>query len=112
MINRIARMSKLIRQIVASHLINLLKGFSGRVTVKDVEISKDLKSAIIWISILEQDEQRQQKLFTRIQALRSELQTTIAKSLTTKFTPRISFRLDQSSAYVSHINDLLKQVKK
>src|SRR5512147_1238870 len=67
----------------------------GLVTVNDVDVSGDLHSAIVFISILGNPDQ-QKRGFTLLGQHRKRIQGLVARSVVLKYTPRLKFLMDDS----------------
>ena len=96
-------MKQEISQIILQELKDPRIGF---VTVTKVEMTGDLREATIFVSIMGKDE----ALKDTLQGLKSSLgfiRREIGKRIRLRFTPEISFALDDSLAYSSHIQELL-----
>jgi ribosome-binding factor A len=79
-------------------------GSAGLVTVNDVNISPDLQSASVYISILGNDDQRK-KALAELNRHRKHIQGLVGKAVVLKYTPQLRFVLDQS---LEHGNRILK----
>lgn len=83
----------------------------GFVTVTDVEVSGDLQQAKVFISVLGDEEKRQDSLKGLAKAkgfIRSEL----GKRIRLRKTPEIIFEFDESIDYGNRIENLLHQIHK
>jgi ribosome-binding factor A len=83
----------------------------GFVTVTDVEVTGDLQQAKIFISVLGDDEQRQNTLKGLAKAsgfIRSE----IGQRIRLRKTPEITFEFDESVDYGNRIESLLADLNK
>lgn len=109
MSQRVAKMESVIQQAAAAGLAERLGSDSASVTVTRVDASPDLRHAIIWLGILGSPSQ-QERVFALADSYRSEVQASVASQLTTKFTPRLVFKLDTGGAYAAEIEQLLKQL--
>lgn len=107
MSQRIAKVESLVRQVVASNLLELLEAQAVNVTVTGVDVSPDIRNATVWVGVLTQTDDEQKKLFERVEATKGELQRRLASQMMTKFVPRLSFKLDTGGQYAEHINRLL-----
>ena len=99
-------MKQEISQIILQELKDPRIGF---VTVTKVEMTGDLREAKIFESIMGKDDALQDTL----QGLKSSLgfiRREIGRRIRLRFTPEISFALDNSLAYSSHIQELLMRV--
>ena len=81
----------------------------GFASITDVEVSADLRHAKVCVSVMGNDQERHDTLAALTHAagfLRHEL----AQRLTIRYTPEITFRLDESIAHGVHLIDLINQV--
>ena len=82
----------------------------GFVTVTDVEMTGDLRSAKIFISVMGGED----KVKSSLEGLQSALgfiRREIGQRIKIRFTPEISFALDTSLDYGDHIQKLLLKVE-
>lgn len=96
-------MKQEISQIILQELKDPRIGF---VTVTKVEMTGDLREAKIFVSIMGKDD----ALKDTLEGLQNSLgfiRREIGKRIRLRFTPEISFTLDNSLAYSSHIQELL-----
>ena len=82
----------------------------GMVTVTAVDVSRDLRQARIYVSVLGSDTERA-STFDALDSLTSHLRSRLAKSLQLRIAPEISFKLDESVARAARIESLLAQVR-
>lgn len=83
----------------------------GFVTVTDVQVSGDLQQAKVFISVLGDDEQKQNTLKGLAKAngfIRSE----IGQRVRLRKTPEIQFEFDESVEYGNRIEALLHEINK
>ncbi|NLM85913.1 MAG: 30S ribosome-binding factor RbfA [Clostridiales bacterium] len=81
---------------------------SGTFSITRVEPTKDLRSAKVYISVLEED-----KLEDMVKALKGAaglLRHALGNMLTIRYTPELHFVGDRNIAYGLHIAGVLKQV--
>lgn len=81
----------------------------GFASITGVEVSADLRHAKVFVSVMGNDQERQDTLAALTHAagfLRHEL----AQRLTIRYTPEITFRLDESIAHGVHLIDLINRV--
>jgi len=109
MSQRTEKVESLVRQTVASALVAELGPAVARVTVTGVDVAPDLKQAIVWLGILGKDAERQ-SLFEQVQAVRPRLQSAVAKTMTTKYVPRLELKLDAGGDYAQHINRIIREL--
>ena len=82
----------------------------GFVTVTDVEMTGDLRSAKIFVSIMG-DEQQIKNSLDGLQSALGFIRREIGQRIKIRFTPEISFALDTSLDYGDHIQKLLLKVE-
>jgi ribosome-binding factor A len=82
----------------------------GFVTITSVEISKDLRNAKVFFSVMGNDEEHKKTE----EALNSGLgliRSLVASRLGLRFAPEIIFRQDRSSEYSVRIEEVLNEIK-
>ena len=108
---RIEKLQELIKQEMGKMLLTDLKDPRiGFVTVTDVEMTGDLRSAKIFISVMGGED----KVKSSLEGLQSALgyiRREIGQRIKIRFTPEISFALDTSLDYGDHIQKLLLKVE-
>jgi ribosome-binding factor A len=107
---RSQRVSDLVREEIADLIMYKLKDPRiGFVTVTGVEMTPDLKSATVFVSILKEEER--ETTINILNASKSFVRSALGKRLRLKFIPSIEFRLDTSIEYGFRIDGLLKKIK-
>jgi len=106
------RLAESIREEVASFLNGAAKDprIVGLVTVTAVEVTRDLRTAKVFVSVLGTDAERA-ATFEGLASLAGHLRSRLGKSLGTRSAPEILFRPDQSVARAARIETLLAQIK-
>lgn len=104
MSNRIKKINELIRELVAESLAeNISREYIF--TVKAVETERDLKHAIVWISVLGDED----KFLEELKDHQKEIRHFVTGKMVSKYTPLIEFKIDHSEEYVAHIEELLRE---
>ncbi len=80
------------------------------VTVTGCEVSRDLRTAKIFVSILGDDEAKT-RAHEGLTDLAPQLRGPIGRALRLRAAPEIFFKVDQSIAYAARIETLLAQIK-
>lgn len=111
MSKRIEKVESLVRQIVAGQMTELLGPAAGCLTITGVDVAPDLHNAIIWVGVLADTPIEQQVEFDNLLESKAGFQSAVAKNMTTKFVPRLHFKLDAGGQYADHIAKLLKNIK-
>ena len=106
------RVSEAIREEVARFLADGVKDprVRGLVTVTGVEITRDLRHAKVFVSVLGDDAARRETL-EGLGAMTGHLRGHIGRALRLRSAPEIAFKYDQSVTYAARIETLLEQVR-
>ena len=108
---RVKRVEDLIREEVADILQKEIKDPRiGFVTVSGVKVSKDLQSALVFVTVLGSTEDVKQSIECLEKAtgfVRAELGKRLRYM---KYCPKISFKYDETLQYADNINKLLKKI--
>ena len=105
------RVQKEIQKEVSNIIHNELKDpRMGFVTITGVEITKDLRDAKIFFSVLgkEQDYKKTQEA---LDSALGFIRTRLAQTIQLRFAPTIIFREDRSGEYSSRIEEVLNEIK-
>lgn len=109
---RVKRVAEAIRQEVSKIVLYELKDPRiSFVTVTNVEASADLKTAKVLISLLE-NEVSQKTVMRGLERARGFIQGEVAKRLQMRYTPVITFCLDESLKKSLHVLKLIDDVMK
>src|SRR5437764_11502686 len=84
---------------------------AGLVTVNDVDVSGDLHSAIVFISILGNPEQQKRGLALLVQH-RKRIQGLVARSIVLKYTPTLRFVMDDSVVRGNRVLEIIEELEK
>ena len=108
--HRLERVNELMRRELGE-LINREVSFEAvLVTVQQVDITPDLKSAHVYVSVMGSPEQCNEAL-ARLHANRKNLQHLLSKRVVLKFTPHLHFKLDDTIERGTRIINLLEQIE-
>jgi ribosome-binding factor A len=109
---RADRVAEAIRMEAATFLSEGAKDprLVGMVTVTAVDVTRDLRQAKIFVSILGTDSERA-ATFDALTSLAPHLRSRLARSLRLRNAPEIAFKLDESVARAARIETLLAQVR-
>ena len=109
--SRSDRVAHLIKRVVAEMLDTEIKDPRiGMVTITDVSVSKDLRTAHIYYSTLGSEEERRATGLGLRQAT-AFIQRELGHRVRLRYTPAIDFRFDPSMEYGSHIEKLLHDLE-
>ena len=82
----------------------------GLVTVTGVEVTRDLRHAKVFVSILGSESDREATL-QGLESVASHLRGRIGRALRLRLAPEIQIQYDQSVARAARIEELLEQIK-
>lgn len=110
--NRIRRVAEQIKKDVSAIIASEIKDprVAGLTSITDVELTKDLRYASIYVSIFGTEAEKEETLQTLIRAsgfIRSE----IGRRIRLRYIPEISFYLDNSLEYGAHIERVIRSLK-
>jgi ribosome-binding factor A len=84
---------------------------AGLVTVNDVDVAGDLKSATVYISILGKTDQ-QKRGFAFLEKQRPRIQDLMARAVVLKYTPKLRFVLDDSVVRGNKVLQIIEDIEK
>jgi ribosome-binding factor A len=106
---RMRRVDEALREVLGDAIAtDLADPRVGFVTVTAVQTSPDLRHARVYVSILG-DEQAREQTLGALQAAHGFLQSRLAEQLTLKHTPQLVFHFDPSVQRGMRISQLLDQ---
>ena len=106
------RVAEAIREEVAGFLADGAKDprVTGLVTVTGVDLTRDLRHAKVFVSVLGTDAERKET-FEGLASLASHLKVRVGRALRLRVAPDIEFKADDSVARAARIETLLAQIK-
>jgi ribosome-binding factor A len=101
------------REEIATFLANDVKDprIMGLVTVTAVEVTRDLRHAKVFVSVLGSESQRA-ATFDGLGGVAAHLRGRVGRALRLRVAPEIEFRNDESIAHAAKIEQLLAQVRR
>ncbi len=105
------RLAEAIKKEISSLLREELKDPRiGFVSITSVEVTKDLRYATVFASVF--GEPAEQKVtFKALQNAQGFIRGELAKRIRLRYTPEITFKLDQSISRGSRLIELIKEVR-
>jgi ribosome-binding factor A len=106
------RVAEANREVVASFLAEGVKDprVVGLVTVTGVDVTRDLRHARVFVSIMGSDAERAATI-EGLGSLAPHLRSRVGRELRLRLAPEITFRLDESIARAARIESLLARVR-
>lgn len=109
--HRLARVAEVIRETAANVILFELKDPRVKnVTVTRAEVSADLQHAKVFVSIMG-SEKEQQLTMHGLRSAAGFIQTKVAKQLTTRFVPHISFIVDEGVKKSLEVARLIREAQ-
>jgi ribosome-binding factor A len=84
---------------------------AGLITVNDVDVAGDLKSAVVFVSILGNADQ-QKRGFQLLTEHRTRIQNLVARSIVLKYTPALKFVFDDSIVRGNRVLQIIEELEK
>jgi len=107
---RVLKAAEAIREVVSMAILVEIKDPRVRdVTVTRVEVAPDMRSAKVYVSVMG-EEKKQQLSLRGLESSAGFLQTKVAKRIDTRYTPRLSFVLDQGVKKSLEVHRILQEV--
>src|SRR3990170_3243506 len=101
MTRRVQKVAELLRQQLAIMVKETLPEDLGIVTVMDVQVSTDIKNAMVYISCL--DEACQDEVFKRLTDKTKDFQHILGRQLQMRYTPKLTFKIDQGLEKINRV---------
>lgn len=111
MTRRTDRLNSLLREVISDVIRHKVKNpnINELTTVTRVSITKDLRHAKVYISVIGEEKEQEETLKALHQSS-GFISTHASKLVVMRFFPELKFTLDDSSEQHAHIEKLLKQV--
>ncbi|MCU0635897.1 MAG: 30S ribosome-binding factor RbfA [Gemmatimonadaceae bacterium] len=106
------RVAEAVREQVAQFLADGVKDprVRGLVTVTGVEVTRDLRHANVFVSVMGTDEERKETL-VGLGSVASHLRSQLGKTLRLRSAPELHFKYDESLTRAARIEELLASVR-
>lgn len=109
--SRIQRVSHLLRNEIAEILLNDVKDPRlSFVTVSHVEVSKDLRKATVFISILSDEADAIGATLEALESAKGYIKSLLSERVILKFMPDLKFRVDQGARHAARIEAILREL--
>ena len=106
---RIQRVAELVKQQVSEVLEHLSLTDCGFVTVTAADVSPDLHEGRIFVSIIGTAQQKDRALAV-LEREHGRIQHELAQRIVLKYTPRLTFQLDETETRAQHIEHLIDEL--
>ena len=112
-VDRMTRVNELLKREIGQalvHIMNKSEFDHSIVTVTGVNASRNLREARVGVSIRDHHDQRK-RILSYLRKNRAEMQHKINSNLALKYTPRLSFELDESLEKGDKMLSLLSELE-
>jgi ribosome-binding factor A len=106
--HRLLRVNELLKRELSSLLVREMTFENLLVTVNQVDVTPDLKSAHVYISVLGANGHTE--VLPKLEANRAALQSELAKHVVLKYTPHLVFHLDDSIERGARVLEILQEI--
>lgn len=100
-----------IYRVISTGLRNREPDMSAIISVLEADVSPDLKSCKVYISIYDLNEEKRKATFEKIAANAGYIRHELSQVLRTRTVPELKFILDDSMEYGDKIDRLLKKIE-
>ncbi|HEX4665548.1 MAG TPA: 30S ribosome-binding factor RbfA [Chthoniobacterales bacterium] len=107
--HRLLRVNELLKRELSSLLVREMTFEDLLVTVHQVDVTPDLKSAHVYISVL--GSAGRNEVIPKLEANRAALQADLSKHVVLKYTPHLIFHLDDSIERGSRVLEILQEIE-
>lgn len=107
---RMRKVNELLREVIAESIGSLKDPGIGFITITGVDTSPDLRTAVVFYSVLGSEEE-QAATAAALRRAGPHLQEMVGAQVRMKYTPRLSFRVDPSIEEGIKIDRLLKDLE-
>lgn len=109
--NRIMRISEEVKKEVSDIIMNDLKDprISGMISVTKAVVTKDMRYAKIYISVLNDGEEKK-NILQGLKNAAGFIRKEVGQRISLRYTPEIIFELDNSIEYGIKISKILKEI--
>jgi ribosome-binding factor A len=113
MVSRTERVRKALIREVSLLLQTSIKDprLSGIVSVTDVELSNDCKYAKVFISVFGSEEDQKNTMIA-VESSSGYIRSEVGKKLSMRFTPEITFKIDDSLERGARVTSLLNKISR
>lgn len=101
------RVNELLKRELSGIIAREISFGDALVTINHVDVTPDLKSAHVYVSVLGDNK----NVIAQLEEHRVVLQTQLAKHVVLKYTPHLSFHLDDSIERGTRVIEILQQIE-
>lgn len=110
--SRMVRVNELLKREIADTIEKFYPGNEFIISITEVDTSPDLREAKVFFSTIRPDKEQHDKAFHFLKKHRAEIQKKISSHVILKYTPILSFQLDNRIETGDRILSLIEQLEK
>ena len=107
--HRLLRVNELLKRELSALLVREMTFANLLVTVNQVDVTPDLKSAHVYVSVLGSEGRKD--VLSKLEANRAALQADLSKHVVLKYTPHLVFHLDDSIERGARVLEILQEIE-
>ena len=107
--HRLLRVNELLKRELSALIAREVTFDSALVTVNQVDVTPDLKSAHVFVSVLGKEPKA--SVMAKLEAHRTILQGELARHVVLKYTPHLVFHLDDSIERGTRVLEILQKLE-
>lgn len=104
--HRQLRVNELLKRELSGIIAREITFQGALVTINDVAVAPDLKSAHVYVSVLGENK----SVIPQLEEHRAALQTQLARHVVLKYTPHLNFHLDTSIERGARVIEILEKI--
>lgn len=105
---RSRRVNAIIQQVLADEVERLTDPRLGLVSITGVEVSADMRHAVVFVSAL--DQSHMDETIRGLQAATPRLRAALGRQVHIKYTPELSFKVDEGIVQGERIDAILREL--
>lgn len=106
---RMRKVNELVREVVADAVQDLKDPRIGFLTITGAETSPDLRSAVVYYSVLGSDEEKAATA-AALKSATPRIQSAVGSETRLRYTPKLAFRVDAAIDDGLRINEILQEI--
>ncbi len=107
--HRLLRVNELLKRELSTLITRELTFENALVTINQVDVTPDLKSAHVYVSVL--GEEGRAGAMRKLEESRSMLQADLSRHVILKYTPHLLFHLDDSIERGARVIEILQEIE-
>jgi ribosome-binding factor A len=107
--HRLLRVNELVKRELSAILARQVTFESAIVSINDVDVTADLKSAHVFVSVLGSEDDK--SVMNTLEANRPALQSELARHVVLKYTPHLVFHLDDSIKRGARVIEIMRELE-